>query len=181
MSVEFPIIGGVTSDQLNPNLSQPDTDNYLKTNGFKFNIDKCPTLTYFTQSISLPGINVTTQEFPSKYATPVNIPSNMASHGELSIRMIVDEKLRNWLEMYNWIRETVPLRDIGNDPQNYYSTANLLILNSGFKPVMDIQFINVFPTRLGDIPFTSSQSMSEIVVVDVSLSYTGYIVEDLIG
>ena len=181
MSVDFPVIGGVTMDQLDPTASQPANDNYLKTNTFKFNINRCPALTYFTQSISLPGISVTSQQFPTKYATPVNLPSNLAEHGELTIRMIVDEKLRNWKEMYDWIKETVYLRDDtdGTNPKQYYSSANLLILNSGYNAVIDIEFANVFPTRLGDIPFTSSQTMTEIVVVDLSLSYSGYIVKDL--
>jgi hypothetical protein len=181
MSVDFPVIGGVTSDQLDPTASQPTNDNYLKTNAFKFNVDRCPTLTYFTQSVSLPGISVSSQQFATKYATPINIPSNLAEHGELSVRMIVDEKLRNWKEMYDWIKETVWLDGTvdGVDPNQYFSSANLLILNSGYNGVVDIEFANVFPTRLGDIPFTSSQTMTEVVVVDVSLSYSGYIVKDL--
>jgi|TARA_R110000824_G_scaffold379953_1_gene572146 hypothetical protein len=179
MSVDFPIIGGGTSGQLSPTTRQPDTDNYLKTNNYKFSITRCPTIEYFTQSINLPGISVGMTEFPTKYATPVKLPNNLADHGELSIRMIVDEKLRNFFEMYNWIKETVPLREIGNDPNEYFSTANLLVLNSGFTPVLDVEFINVYPTRLGDIPFTSSQTMSEPAVIDVSLSYSGYIVKDL--
>ena len=81
--------------------------------------------------------------------------------------------------MYEWIKETVPLREIGNDPGTYFSTANLLILNSGFTPIIDVEFANVYPTRLGDIPFTSSQTMTEPVVIDLTLSYSGYIVKDL--
>jgi hypothetical protein len=179
MSVEFPVIGGGTSGQLDPSLRQPDTDNYLKTNNYKFTITRSPMIEYFTQSITLPGINVGHQELPTRFATPVKLPNNLADHGELSIRMLVDEKLKNFIEMYEWIKETVPLREIGNDPSTYFSTANLLILNSGFTPVVDVEFSNVYPTRLGDIPFTSSQTMTEPVVVDLTLSYTGYIVKDL--
>ena len=179
MSVEFPIIGGGTSGQLDPSTRQPDTDNYLKTNNYKFTITRCPLIEYFIQSINLPGISVGMTEFPTRYATPVKLPNNLADHGELSIRMIVDEKLKNFIEMYEWIKETVPLREIGNDPSTYFSTANLLVLNSGFTPVVDVEFINVYPTRLGDIPFTSAQTMTEPAVIDLSLSYSGYIVKDL--
>tara|TARA_R100000005_G_C4909079_1_gene147599 strand:+ start:25 stop:567 length:543 start_codon:yes stop_codon:yes gene_type:complete len=179
MSVDFPIIGGATSEHLDPSLAQPDTDNYLKSNNYKFTIVRCPMIEYFTQSVNLPGINLGHTELPTRYATPVKLPNNLADHGELNIRMIVDEKLKNYVEMYEWIKESTPLREVGIDPSNYFSTANLLILNSGFKPVVDIEFSNIYPTRLGDIPFTSSQTMTEPVVIDLTLSYSGYIVKDL--
>ena len=79
MSVEFPIIGGGTSGQLDPSLRQPDTDNYLKTNNYKFTIVRCPLIEYFTQSITLPGINVGTSELPTRFATPVKLPNNLTN------------------------------------------------------------------------------------------------------
>jgi hypothetical protein len=173
------LIGGVTAGNIDPSLAQPITDNYLKSNQFKFSIDRCPLLTYFVQSVSFPNISISEQEIPTRYATPVVIPANRADHGELSVQMLIDENLKNWLEIYEWIEEAVPLRDIGNDPSQYLSTANMLILNSAYNPVLSVEFTNVFPSSLGEIPFSSVSTMTEPVSTQVSFKYSGYVIERL--
>ena len=87
----------VTSSQtLTENLN-----NFIPT-GFKFFLDKIPNVSYFCQAASLPGITAGQAILPNPLRD-IAVAGDKAQFNELRIRFIIDEELKNWLEIYNWI------------------------------------------------------------------------------
>ena len=80
----------------------PDNLSYLSPIGFKFQINDFPEVNYFCQAANIPGISIGAIDV----ATPlknVRFSGDEISYEELNIRFVVDENMKNWLSIYEWI------------------------------------------------------------------------------
>lgn len=83
--------------------NQPVNTNFLSPVGFNFSIQKLPTVNYFVQSVNMPGVQL--GETPLN--TPFHIvptPGDHITYGELAITFKVDEDMKNFIELYNWLQ-----------------------------------------------------------------------------
>ena len=177
----------VTSSQtLTENLN-----NFIPT-GFKFFLDKIPNVSYFCQAASLPGITAGQAILPNPLRD-IAVAGYKAQFNELRIRFIIDEELRNWTEIYDWIigltypessDQYAELKKTGDgygSLSGLYSDANLFILSSHKNVQYNVTFTNVFPTTLTDIDMDSSLGDIDAVTADVSFLYTTYNINRVIG
>lgn len=177
----------VTSSQtLTENLN-----NFIPT-GFKFFLDKIPNVSYFCQAASLPGITAGQAILPNPLRD-IAVAGDKAQFNELRIRFIIDEELKNWLEIYNWIvgltypEDTEQYRNLyksGNGMSTFgglYSDGSLFILSSHKNVQYKVDFTNLFPVILTDIDMDSSLGDIDAITADVSFQYTTYNIERLIG
>ena len=81
---------------------QPTNINFLSPIGFKFQLNNFPEVNYFCQSATLPGISIGSISVPTPLKT-IDLPGDEVAFEELSIRFIVDENMKNWLSIYDWI------------------------------------------------------------------------------
>ena len=112
---------------------QPDNQNFLSPLGFRFIIDKLPIVNYFCQSASLPSVSLQETEIPNPL---VRIPlANKANICSLDIRFRVDEDMKNYLEIYNWmtglgtpedIKQYKALNETGNRPTGTGKMGNVM-------------------------------------------------------
>ena len=81
---------------------QPSDLDYLKPNGFKFQIHNLPNVSYFCQAANIPAFSIgyTTTETP---LSPLFNPGEKPQFGELVIRFLVQENMANYMELYNWL------------------------------------------------------------------------------
>ena len=82
----------------------PDNYNLLSPVGFRFQIKKLPTVTYFCQSVNIPGISLG----EALRATPFvdfSVPGDKVSYDDLSISFLIDEDLSNFLEVFGWMKK----------------------------------------------------------------------------
>ena len=80
----------------------PDNLNYLSNISFRLMIEDTPHLTWFCQSVNVPGVAIEAIEMVNPFANIPYAGSNVAFE-ELSITFIVDEHLKNWIEIYDRI------------------------------------------------------------------------------
>ena len=78
----------------------PDNLNYLSNISFRLMIEDTPHLTWFCQSVNVPGVSIEAIEMVNPFANIPYAGSNVAFE-ELSITFIVDEHLKNWIEIYD--------------------------------------------------------------------------------
>ena len=103
---------------------------------------------------------------------------------DLQVGFGVDENMKNWLEIHNWIR------DLGISYQGStevlaenqkISSAYLLVLNSQYRPSMAIKFKNLYPTFLSGIEFDSSLTDTDPVIATATFAYTHYEIETFVN
>ena len=111
---------------------------------------------------------------------------------------MVDEDLKNFMEIQNWIRglgfpESVqeyrdlassgplPRRDYVQSGDDIYSDGTLQILNSNFNAKFNVNFKDLFPTSLTTLTFDATDTDIEYFTANVSFKYTIYSISDLAG
>ena len=166
------------------NPRQPDTNNYLSSNYFKLEITRLPTVTYFCQSASLPSLTLTPVEQPTALGIRQKWIGGAYSYEDLSVSFVVDENLKNWLEVYEWMESIGNLTDnetaiAGYQNDDFFSDITLMITNSAYAPKHYVQFKNAFPIALSGIQFESTASESEPVIANATFTYTSYKIKDV--
>ena len=128
----------------------PDNLNYLSNISFRLTMEDAPSLTWFCQGASIPGVSVDAIEIFNPHAT-VPVSGSKVSFEELSIRFIVDEHLKNWIEIYDRIialglaeghEKYKKLKNSNTiHPRGgIVSTIVLTILTSAMNPQMEFHF-----------------------------------------
>ena len=97
--------------------SQPTNLNYLSPLGFRFMVKKLPNVNYFCQVVTLPNISMNVIESTTPFSTIPRVGDKLI-YDPLTIRFRVDEDLKNYLEIHNW------LVGLGH-PQSFTQTRNL--------------------------------------------------------
>jgi hypothetical protein len=165
--------------------------NYFNNQSFKFEVETCPTLSEFIQTIGIPSINL--GETPHDTALiQRKEPGDRLTYGTINISFIVNEDLQNWFEIYEWFtglgfpdnfqqhsrfknRHFLAESGVGN----LTSTAFLLLYDNNQQPVMKIYFYDVFPISLSEITLTTTDTMTNNVACIVDFQFTNLSVEKL--
>ena len=82
--------------------NQPINTSFLSPIGFKFQLNNFPAVNYFCQSATLPGVSISSISVPMQLKN-IDIAGDEVTFEELSIKFIVDENMKNWLSIYDWI------------------------------------------------------------------------------
>jgi len=173
--------------------------NFLSPVGFKFGLKRSPAVAFFCNEANIPSIDLGIAEQPS-YLKNIPVPGDKIQFGDLSLRFLVDEDLKNYMEIQNWIRglgypeslqEFQDLDDSGylNDRTAFgfykqgrddiYSDGTLQILSSNLVPQFQVVFNDLFPYSLSTITFDATDTDIEYFTADVSFKYTIYRLTDL--
>ena len=77
--------------------------NFLSPAGFKFTLAKAPKVDFFSQSVSIPNINLGVS-IQTTYLKDIPIAGDKISYGDLDIEFFIDENLENYLQIERWMR-----------------------------------------------------------------------------
>lgn len=167
--------------------NQPSNKNLLSPFGFKFSIKKTPTINWFVQAVNLPSVSLNKILFPNPF---INIPitGDHLEFGDLSITFRVDEDMKNYLEIYNWLqgigfpddfnqytelaprnRSILPGRGDSLQGKSIYSDASLMVLTSAMNPIIEIVFIDCFPTNLSELSFDTR--LTDMIYVEATVTF----------
>jgi hypothetical protein len=158
------------------NPRQPDTNNYLSSNYFQLEITRLPTVTYFCQTASIPALNITPTDQPAPFGTFPKVVGGRYNFEDLSVSFIVDEQMKNWLEVFRWIESLGAMEnwDTVIEQVDFYSDITLTVMNSAYKGKYEVRFKNAFPTSISGIDFNSSSMDNEPIIANVTFSYDSY-------
>ena len=171
--------------------NQPKNLNYFIPTGFKFMIQKIPNVNFFCQSCNLPGLSAG-QWLQVTPLRDIPIAGDKVQYNELRVRFIIDEELKNWLEIYDWIKgltfpedqeqyRKLAEADVPNPKGELYSDGTLSILTSNKNVQYVAKFTELFPVDLTDIEMSSDVADSEVVAADATFAYATYKIERIIG
>ncbi len=144
--------------------SQPSNMSFLSPLKFGFNVAKLPNVNFFCQSVLLPAVTIPKLDIPTPFVK-IPQPGDHIDFGEMQITFRVDEDMKNYIEVFNWIsalgspsdfeayknlqdneRRQTPL-----GTQEIVSDASLLIFNSAANPNIEIKFKGLFPSTISEL------------------------------
>jgi len=169
--------------------------NFLSPTGFKFALEKIPGVAFFCNQANIPSLDLGIAVQPT-WLKDLDTPGDKISFGDLSLRFLVDEDLKNYMELQRWIRglgypDTITeFHDLEKDailasqfgvrsPENIYSDGTLQILSQNLIPKFQVVFNDLFPYSLSTVTFDATDTDIEYFTADVSFKYTIYDITDL--
>ncbi len=164
----------------NFSTSQASNQNYLKAQSFQFKLQKAPKMTYNCQAGPLPGISFDSIPlYTAGRTVPMHLAALNPTYDDLELRFMVDEKLENWKEIYDWMTSIQNAKEFGDGstqdgPIDGMSDGSLLILTSAYNPVVQIDFLNLFPKTLSGLDFDSASLEAEPALATVTFAYQAY-------
>ena len=141
---------------------------------------RIPNVIYTIQEAVLPGIRQFDADQPTTLGIPVKRPIGRYAFENFTISFIVDENMKNWLEIYRWMRGLGNIDDdcTYNTYQNKFenmTTYGFLYLTKGtYKDNIKIKFHNMFPVALSGMKFTTTAASHQAQYASATFSYTYY-------
>lgn len=175
----------------------PQQLNYSRPTGFRLQILNLPQVSFFCQSVNLPGVmlGVATQRTP---LSDVPYPGEKLSYEELSVKFIIQSDFSNYAELYNWM---IGLGSPTNDNEftrwiedhdwrfpypnvknpktiaQQFSDGVLTVLSGSNNPTMQFHFHNMFPVALRGIEFDIAEGRTEYLTATALFKYHYFIPE----
>lgn len=153
---------------------QPQNKNFILSTHHQFQCRKIPTVTYFCQSANLSGLNLESIPQPTIFNN-IPRPATKLKPENLTLSFVVDEELKNWLEIYNWMQSATNQTDFDKyeDPSKHLNSESLLfILDSNNIARFKVNFYNIFPISLGGLNFDTQNTDSTPMYSEVTFDYT---------
>ena len=151
--------------------------NFLSPIGFKFTIDRMRGVEFFCQSASIPSISLGSADVGTRL-NKIKNPGDELQYEDLFLRFLVDENMKNWYQVHDWMREiSTPystrefkynrgdIKSVNKREATYdYASANnqwrcdcsLFILSSNYRVVSEIIFRDAWPSSLSTLNFDAS-------------------------
>lgn len=163
-------------------------NNFLPKVGFKFGIKKLPTTNFFVQSVNIPGLRLGFPEIPNPFIK-FPIPGDHLQFNDFTMTFKVDEDMKNYLEIYNWMIalgfpdnfDQYRLIDSksATSGEGKISDGTIQVLNSARNPNINVTIVDMFPTSLSDIIFDARDTALEYAQATVVFKYRKLRIEQL--
>ncbi len=164
----------------------PADINPLKPNRFELNFSRLPSVVYFCQTISIPGVSTGEAYQPTPFVD-LYAPGDKLIYEPLVVTFVVDQTMSAWNEIYLWMRgmtfptDFAEFRNLDKisrysaalatkKPQ--YSDCMVTILSGSNVPIVKFKYYDVFPTSLTNIVLSTTESPDDIITADMTLRYS---------
>ena len=77
--------------------------NYLSPTGFNFTLQRCPKVSFFSNTAQIPGIDLGVAIQPN-YLNDIPRPGDKIDFSDFTLRFLIDEDLKNYMQLQNWMR-----------------------------------------------------------------------------
>jgi len=159
-------------------------NNYLSSAGFKIIFKRLPNVEFFSNKILLPS--VTTNAV--KTDTPLRAYYSTGDHlayADLDLTFIIDENMRNYREIYDWLKgigspDSLEQYDQLADSQDgTTSDITVLILNSHKQPNLEVTYLNAQPIGLTPVSLDLSNQDVLYPEATVTMRYDAFDIKEL--
>jgi len=153
---------------------QPGNRNFLAPAGFKMNLEIFAGVDFFCQRAKVPDISVGNAEVQTRFRGVPIAASGGVTYGDLSLKFIVDEDMKNYLTIWKWINQNNLAEEMDTKRDPEYSGGQLIILNSNYQPNIIVDFESLFPVDLTELEFDVADQDVEYLTADVTFKFTRY-------
>lgn len=135
------------------------------------------------QTALIPGISIPVTNVPSGTfgLGRANIPGSTFEYEPLVTRVLVDENLDAWEDIYKWMLSINNYRTLHSEGWEDGVLPPFITLhvwnNSKTKILMSIHYYNAWPSNMGDLEFNYTEDSDPAVYVNVTFQYASFAVE----
>jgi hypothetical protein len=159
----------------------------LSPTGFRFVLNRTPSINYFTYSAPLPTLSLGDYDVATPFVA-LPYPGDKLRYEPLTLRFRVDEDLTNYMEIQNWLTSLgypesfnqsaySSKSSLAFKSNNIFSDGSLIIMSSNQNPNLNINFEDMFPISLTELTFDSSLADIEYLEATVTFRYKLYTID----
>ena len=167
-------------------LFSPDSKNFLSPVGFKFLIERVPTVEFFCQTVNIPEISIGSRQIETRVKA-YDTPGDKMTFGDLQLTFMINENMDNYYEIYKWLKGLsnpkheeeflkymMKVDEPGRQTNFRKATtdARLLVLDSNFNSITSVVFQDLFPVSLSGVRLSADATDIDYVTADVTFKYT---------
>ena len=153
---------------------QPSNRNFLSPTGFQLDLDIFPGVDFFCQQASIPDITSVVNEVSTPRRRLPIPASGGTSFGDFQVQFLVDEDLKNYLSIWNWINDTTLAYEPDTEKEVQFASGQLFILTNQLNPNFYINFNDLFPVSLTTLPLNVQATDIEFLQATVTFKYSFY-------
>jgi len=158
-----------------PNNTNPEEYNLLNNVQFRFDINNLPNVNYHMQSATLPSLTLDQPIYPMAHLAQVPLPGSQITHEPFDITFLVDQQLKNYLEIYKWMFNIV----MTEDKEKHMSDATLHFLTGNMNRTQSVKFYDIFPTVITELAGSSDDSDTDPMTCNVTFAYKYFEIGDI--
>jgi len=164
----------------------PTNPNHIYQNLYRFVLQRLPLTAFFGSSVNLPGISLGKIRMDN-IVNPIHVGGTKLEFEEFSLTFKVDEDLKNYQEIWNWMagiatpedlksfQDLIESNKIGERSKyNIFSDATLTTLTNAHNTNVEITFKDMFPIALSGLDFEYTSNSPEILTARVTFAYDTY-------
>jgi len=169
--------------------NQPTNPSFLSPLGFNLQIKKCPNVNFFVQDVSIPSVSLGTADAETPF-TKIPFPGTRLTYGNLLVTFKVDEDMKNYLEIYSWLRAIgfpdnfAQYNNIAGvnltTGEGVFSDISLLVMTSAMNPNMQVNFYDCFPVDLSELKFDSTSADVAYLTATVAFANRRFDIETIV-
>lgn len=137
----------------------------IVTDGFRMVFAKAPNTAYFCQNFIMPSVT-NGETTVARPLVDAHFPGPKTTYDPLTVTMLVNEHMENYIEILNWIRD-------GNGTDD----VTIQIMTNKNNVSKSVVFKGAFPTSIGSISFNVQDSDVTYAQVDVTFRYDYFTIE----
>ena len=155
--------------------------NNLQSNSFTMTIERIPQTIFRVTKCSVPSVQIPPPEVAHPGA-PQYFPGSVTVFDSLTIEFLIDEDLKNYEEMFNWITQQRFLSDVvpnldGGPP--LVSDGAIITMNNNSAPNKVFSFKNLFPVSLGSLNFDTTVDQPTSVVCEAEFRFSYFVMKNV--
>jgi hypothetical protein len=157
--------------------------NFLYTTGFKIvvNRKRFPNLEFFAQGVTHPSLDLspTVQNFRG---TDAYFPGDKLIYGDLTMEILIDEDMRVYQEIFDWMHQLVTTKINPNDTRygsrdHAIYDISIIPLSSANNGVRNITYKGCFPISLGTVDFNANAGDAIPSITQVTFRFSQFTFE----
>ncbi len=164
--------------------NQPSNRNMLSPTGFRFILNRTPGVNYFTYNVPIPTLSLGDIDEENPFVR-LPYPGDKLRYEPLSLRFRVDEDLKNYMEIHNWLVSLGMPESFDQSAykktesttfksSNIYSDGSLMLLTSNQNPNLQVNFSDMFPISLTELNFDATDTDVTYLEATVTFRYRIY-------
>jgi hypothetical protein len=156
--------------------------NYLSPQSFIVSIDRLPNVEFFTQKVNIPDVSGSPQQTNTPLGLIYDSPSQL-SYSDLDITFIIDEDMKNYLEILNWLEgmgspnTTNQYKSLAASEAGVESDITIVINNNHKNPNIHFKFKDCFPVSISSVSLDVTSTDTTFAEVTATFRYTNFTVD----
>jgi hypothetical protein len=152
----------------------PNNKDLFLTNNFTLSIKRCPSVTYFAQTVTMSELGGEPLEVPYMISPNLKVPKAAAAFKNMTVKFLLDRNLTGYEEILNWIYEGTHYVDFSKIKPLYecLSEAFIIVTTNRKQPAIKITLEGIFPVEISGFEMKNTDTEFSPIQITVEFAIT---------